>query len=122
MEIVSHDIVLGGVQSRLVAAYDVTERTKVEGHLRLLESVITNANDAVLVTEASRIDSPGPRIVYVNEAFTTMTGYTAEEVLGKTPRILQGPKTEKSELARIRQALINQENIEVERINYKKNG
>ena len=122
VEVVSHDIVLGGIQSRLVAAYDVTERTKVEGHLRLLESVITNANDAVLVTEAQQIDDPGPRIVYVNEAFTTMSGYTVEEVLGKTPRLLQGPKTDQKELARIREALIKHENIEVEIINYKKSG
>jgi PAS domain S-box-containing protein len=121
-EVVSHDIVLGGIQSRLVAAYDVTERTKVEGHLRLLESVITNANDAVLVTEARDIDLPGPKIVYVNEAFTTMTGYTEEEVLGKSPRILQGPKTDKNELARIRKALIDHDTIEVDIINYKKNG
>lgn len=122
VEIVSHHIVLGGIESRLVAAYDVTERTKVEGHLRLLESVITNANDAVLVTEAQQIDLPGPKIVYVNEAFTTMSGYAVEEVLGKTPRILQGPKTDRKELSRIREALINHENIEVEIINYKKSG
>ena len=121
-EIVSHDITLGGIESRIVAVYDVTERTKVEGYLRLLESVITNANDAVLVTEAQSIDAEGPCIVYVNEAFTTMTGYTAEEVVGKTPRILQGPKTDRSELTRIREALLRQETIEVEIINYKRNG
>lgn len=120
-EIVSHDIVLGGIASRLVAAYDVTERTKVEGHLRLLESVITNANDAVLVTEAKDLNIPGPKIVYVNEAFTTMTGYRAEEVIGKTPRILQGPKTDRKELSRIREALEKHETIEVEIINYRKN-
>ena len=121
VEIVSHDIVLGGIESRLVAAYDVTERTKVEGYLRLLESVITNANDAVLVTEAQSISSDGPKIVYVNEAFSTMTGYAVDEVIGKTPRILQGPNTDKNELARIRKALVNHETIEVEIINYKKN-
>src|SRR5688500_14264707 len=122
VEIISHDIVLGGIHSRLVAAYDVTERTKVEGYLRLLESVITNANDAVLVTEAQNIESPGTKIVYVNEAFSAMTGYSVEEVIGKTPRILQGPKTDKKELLRIREALVKHENIEVEIINYKKNG
>ena len=121
-EIASHDIVLGGIQSRLVAAYDVTERTKVEGHLRLLESVITNANDAVLVTEARSLDDSGPRIIYVNEAFTTMTGYSISEVLGKTPRILQGPKTDPGGLRRIREAVELQETVEVEIINYKKNG
>jgi PAS domain S-box-containing protein len=122
VEILSHNIVLGGIKARLVAAYDVTERTKVEGHLRLLESVITNANDAVLVTEAEPISLPGPKIIYVNEAFTVMTGYSVEEVIGKTPRILQGPKTDKAGLVRIREALAKRESIEVELINYKKNG
>src|SRR5688500_8188777 len=122
VEIVSHDIVLGGINSRLVAAYDVTERTDGGGYLRLLESVITNANDGVLGTEAQSIEFPGPKIVYVNEAFSTMTGYSVEEVIGKTPRILQGPKTDKKELLRIREALVKHENIEVEIINYKKNG
>jgi PAS domain S-box-containing protein len=122
VEILSHDLTLSGIKSRLVAAYDVTERTKVEGHLRLLESVITNANDAVLVTTADPINLPGPKIVYVNEAFTIMTGYSVEEVMGKTPRILQGPKTDRTELARIKEALQKKESIDVEIINYKKNG
>lgn len=121
-ELVSHDIMLRGVKSRLVAAYDVTDRMKVESYLRLLESVITNANDAVLVTEAQSADGDGPNIVYVNEAFNKMTGYTVEEVIGKTPRILQGPKTNKKELSRIREALKRHETIEVEIVNYKKNG
>lgn len=121
-EVVSHDIMLRGTKSRLVAAYDVTVRMKVEGYLRLLESVITNANDAVLVTEAPSAEGTGPKIVYVNEAFNKMTGYTVEEVIGKTPRILQGPKTNKNELSRIREALKKQETIEVEIVNYKKSG
>jgi PAS domain S-box-containing protein len=120
-ELVSHDIMLRGVNSRLVAAYDVTERMKVEGYLRLLESVITNANDAVMVTEAQST-AGGASIVYVNEAFNKMTGYTVEEVIGKTPRILQGPKTDKKELSRIREAIKSQKTIEVEIVNYKKNG
>jgi len=88
----------------------------------LLESVITNANDAVLVTEAQSTDGGGPNIVYVNEAFNKMTGYAVEEVMGKTPRILQGPKTNQKELLRIRKALSKNETIEVEIVNYKKNG
>src|SRR5690606_11241211 len=119
---VSHDIVLGGTHTRLVAAYDVTERTKVEGHRRLLESVITNANDAVLVTDARVSDDARPIIVYVNEAFTRRTGYTMEEVIGKTPRILQGPNTDPHKLQRIREAVARKETVEVEIINYKKNG
>lgn len=105
-----------------VYARDVTAKKQEEERLRLLESAITNSNDAFLITEAEPIGAPGPRIVFVNEAFTRMTGYTAAEVIGKTPRILQGPETDKNVLAKIRSALEKWEAIEVEIINYKKDG
>ncbi|MGE5900335.1 PAS domain-containing protein, partial [Klebsiella pneumoniae] len=76
-------------------------------------SVITNTHDAVLITEAEPFDEPGPSIIYVNEAFTKMTGYTAEEVIGKTPRILQGPASDKKALAKLGKALRNWETHEV---------
>lgn len=104
------------------AMQDITKQKEEEQHLRLLESVITNTQDAVLITEAEPIDAPGPKIVYVNAAFTKMTGYTAEEVIGQSPRILQGPKSDKNELARLGKALQNWEACEVTTINYKKSG
>ena len=48
-----------------------------------------HASDIVVVTEAEPLDEPGPRIVYVNQAFTELTGYAAHEVLGRNPRFLQ---------------------------------
>ncbi len=75
---------------------EVAERQKTEERLRLLESVVVNANDAILITEAEPVDEPGPRILYVNEAFTRMSGHSLEEVMGKTPRILQGPDTDRT--------------------------
>jgi PAS domain S-box-containing protein len=108
---------------RLVGAMqDISKQKREEQHLKLLESVITNANDSVIITEAEPFDEPGPRIVYVNEAFTKMTGYTSEEVLGKSPRLLQGPKTDPQELKRISQALRLWQPCEATVINYKKNG
>lgn len=104
------------------AMQDITKQKEEEQHLRLLESVITNTQDAVLITEAEPFNHPGPKIVYVNEAFTKMTGYTAEEVIGKSPRILQGPKSDKNELARLGKALRNWEACEITTINYKKSG
>jgi PAS domain S-box-containing protein len=102
--------------------WDITEQKEKEQHLKLLESVITNTTDSVLITEAEPFDEPGPRILYVNEAFTKMTGYTAAEVIGKTPRILQGPKSDKAELKRLGEALRKWETCEITTINYKKNG
>jgi PAS domain S-box-containing protein len=106
----------------VVNSRDVTERVEEKNHLKLLESAITNTTDAVLITEAEPLDEPGPRIIYVNEAFTEMTGYTAEEVIGKSPRILQGPNSNKEELAELGKALRNWEPYEITTINYKKNG
>ena len=89
---------------------------------RLLESIVGNANDAILVTEAGPIDEPGPRIVFVNESFTRTTGYTPQEVTGKTPRILQGPETDRKQLDKIRSALSKDEQVKVELLNYRKDG
>ncbi|MEX0998275.1 MAG: PAS domain S-box protein, partial [Flavobacteriaceae bacterium] len=101
---------------------DITEQKQEEQRLKLLESVITHTNDAVMITEAEPVHEPGPRILYVNEAFTQMTGYTLEEVIGKTPRMLQGPNSDQEELARLGKALRNRETCEITTINYKKNG
>ncbi len=65
----------GRVAHVVVTFNDVTVRREGDERLRLLESVVVTANDAVLITEAEPIDLPGPRIIYVNDAFTRMTGY-----------------------------------------------
>ena len=110
------------INGMVVVIADITEQKRQAEQVRLLQSVVVNTNDAVLITEAEPIDEPGPRILYVNEAFTRMTGYTLEEVLGKTPRILQGAKTNRAELDRVRSALSQYETVTVEVINYRKDG
>ena len=102
--------------------WDITAQKEREQQLKLLESVITNTTDAVMITEAEPFDEPGHRIVYVNEAFTKMTGYSSGEVLGKTPRILQGPKTDKAALKRFSEAIRKWQACEVTVVNYKKSG
>lgn len=104
------------------AMQDITAQKTEELQLRLFKSVITNSADVVLITEAESISSPGPRITYVNDAFTKLTGYTSEEVIGKTPRLLQGELTDKAELDRLKIALLKKESCVIEVVNYKKNG
>ncbi len=101
---------------------EISDRKAREAQLHLLESVIISSNDAVVITEAEPIDEPGPRILYVNPAFTRMTGYPLEEVLGKTPRILQGEKTDRATLDQIRAALQSWQPVRVDLINYRKDG
>ena len=90
--------------------------------LQLLEPLLIHAKDAILITEAEPVDLPGPRIVFSNAAFTETTGYTSHEVLGKTPRILQGIDTDPRSRAKIRAALEQWKPIEIEILNYRKDG
>ncbi|MDF1760906.1 MAG: diguanylate cyclase [Coxiellaceae bacterium] len=90
-------------------------------HTPLL-SIIDQTNDIILVTKASPIEAPGPEIIYVNAAFTRLTGYTAEETIGNTPRMLQGPDTSKDTLEKIKNALEQKSALQVEILNYKKSG
>lgn len=112
----------GTITGLVAVIADITEQKRQEEQVRLLQSVVVNTKDAVLITEAFPIDLPGPRILYVNEAFTRMTGYQLNEVLGKTPRIFQGPKTDRTQLDKIRAALSRWEVATVEVINYRKDG
>lgn len=115
----SHD----GEAQRLVGVLrDISQRKQEEQRLKLLESVITHTRDAVLITEAEPLAEPGPRILYTNPAFTAMTGYSASEVLGKSPRLLQGPLSDQRALAELGRALRRWEPHEIETINYKKSG
>ncbi|CAN1526296.1 PAS domain [Flavobacteriaceae bacterium] len=112
-----------GRATRIIGAMqDITKRKQEELQLKLLESVVTNTGDSILITEAEPFHEPGPRIIYVNDAFTKMTGYKADEVVGKTPRILQGPKTDREELNKLRAEIRKWQPSEVTLLNYKKNG
>ncbi|MES2402158.1 MAG: EAL domain-containing protein [Pseudomonadota bacterium] len=101
---------------------DVSSSRRSQEQLLLLETSISRLNDIVIITEAGPIDSPGPRIVFVNDAFERHTGYSREEALGKTPRILQGKQTQRVQLDRIRTAMKYSQPVRAELINYRKNG
>lgn len=88
----------------------------------LLGRIAEMTDDVILITDTESIDEPGPRIVYVNPAFARMTGYSPEEVIGLTPRVLQGPKTCQTTRARIRDALQQRQPTRCELLNYRKDG
>ncbi len=87
----------------------------------IFRSAVESAYDAVLITDAE-LTAPGPHILYVNKAFTEMTGWSAEEIIGQSPRILQGPETDPEVLTRLRRALEHGESFDARAINYRRDG
>ena len=69
--------------------------------LRLLRAAVEATGEAIVITSAE-LEEPGPRIEYTNPAFTRITGYEEHEVVGRTPRLLQGPGTERAVIDRTR--------------------
>ncbi len=111
-----------GVTGALVVFTDLTDLEKAETDLVLLRNAVARLNDIVVITEGEPIAAPGPRIVFVNEAFERLTGYSAREALGQTPRMLQGPGSDQAALDRIRAALAARQPVREELLNYTKDG
>ncbi len=92
-----------------------------QARLRLFEFMVEHAYDPILVTTID-LAAPGPRIVYVNRAFTQLSGYSFEEAVGQTPRMLQGPRTDRAAMSRMRRELEAGRPFVGEAINYTKDG
>jgi PAS domain S-box-containing protein len=88
----------------------------------VLGAAVDQLNDIVMVCETDPMDEPGPRILFVNPAFEKFTGYTAAEVLGRSPRFLIGPDTDKEEIARIEKMQAARLPWRSELLNYRKDG
>jgi PAS domain S-box-containing protein len=89
-----------------------------DGGLALLQVLAENSFDSVLITDAS---AEG-KIIYANKSFKKLTGHDPAEIIGKTPRILQGPGTDSKVIGRLSVALKSGGKFEGKAINYKKDG
>ena len=98
----------------IVQPCDFFQEYWVEQFLKSFEHTI----DSVFITTTS----PQEYFLYVNEAFKKKTGYTEEELVGKSPRILQGPKTDRKILDILKQKLQNGEDFFGTATNYRKDG
>ena len=79
---------------------DITEREKAAEALRLMESIVVNANEGVLLTT---MDPPNREytVFFANAAFTRELGYEKDEILGKNARSLYSPDVDQSEILRL---------------------
>jgi diguanylate cyclase (GGDEF)-like protein/PAS domain S-box-containing protein len=90
---------VGGPLRLLGTLQDITEQKRIEEALELAASVFTNTREGIVVTDAKGI------ILAVNPAFTAITGYAAEEVVGRTPRMLCSDRHDRAFYDGLRQSL-----------------
>lgn len=98
----------------------MTERARPE-HPDLQRLATEYASYSVLITTCD-LEAPGPLIVYANDEFTRMTQYRLDEVIGRSPRLLQGPGTERSVMDRLKRELTQGERFVGCTTNYRKDG
>ena len=86
--------------------------------LSLLKILLENSYDSIIITDCTEDTS----IIYANKAFSRLTGYESSEVIGKTPKILQGSATDRHVIADLTVSLKNNSSFEGQAINYRKDG
>ena len=116
------DIDWGGREARIVFATDVTEQCAAANEIKLLYECLESADDMIVVTQADANADGDRPIVYVNAAVERRTGYSRDALLGRDPRMLQGPETSLAERQRIREALAQWQQVTVELLNYTRTG
>jgi PAS domain S-box-containing protein len=100
---------------------NITERKRAEERLMLLESAIQQTNDSIVITTASP-STPSSKIVFVNTAYSEMTGYTAEEIMGKPAIHLQSPETDGMEWLKLEGSGSHGDVFCIETVNRRKDG
>jgi diguanylate cyclase (GGDEF)-like protein/PAS domain S-box-containing protein len=93
----------------------------LEDKALLFQAALDQSYNSVVITDANSTDD-GPRIVYANPSFENMTGYSVVELIGKSPKILQGPLTDRSVIEEMRICMRTGKYFEGTTINYNKDG
>ncbi|WBS03687.1 EAL domain-containing protein [Pseudoduganella sp. SL102] len=94
----------------------------VNAELRLTSAAVANLNEMVIIARAVAQRGAEQPIVFVNDALLRKTGYTREEMLGRSTRMLHGPGTDPAEVARVVHAMCHAEPVAAELLNYTRSG
>lgn len=113
----------GGDGERVTGVYgiakDITDQRARETQLRLLKRSVEVTANGIVIADATQPDHP---LVYVNEAFLQLTGYTRDEVIGENCRFLLGADSDHEARRRISQRLAQARDVRVRLLNYRKDG
>ena len=109
--------------ARMIGAMqDITSKKEEEERLRLLQTVITNATEAILITDANSHKIENHKIIYANEAFMKMTEYSKNEILGSSPFSFLQSEYNTDEMKKLDESLETFQNCDLVLLNKKKNG
>ena len=100
---------------------DTWRNNFADEQLEMVKGLVANMPEAVMLVDAQE-GNLNPPILHVNRAFTRLTGYTPEDIVGMTPKILQGPKTEQAVLERLKRDVGANEEFRGQTWNYRKDG
>lgn len=117
----SNRITYQNKDASLVVANDITEKLRAVERRKLFESVITNTTESVIIIDSAN-RSYESKIIYVNDGFSDLMGYSIDEIEGRTIDLLYGEKTDPDDTQKLRNAIFNRETFKVELICYKKDG
>jgi PAS domain S-box-containing protein len=105
-----------GSMLRVTTVEDITQRKITENSLKLFQLAAINSHDGIIITEPAPVDNPGPKIIFANAASSAITGFAANEILGATLRIFQGPESDPEKAREIQSAMRARVPAEVEMV------
>lgn len=109
----------GNLRGTIYVGSDETEQRSLESHVQLLNHAIDEATVSIIISDIRRVGQP---VMYVNNAFEKLTGYSKEEIIGHNCRSMQGDDTNRHAIEKVRRAIMKHEPIEITLLNYKKSG
>ena len=110
-----------GKAIRMIGAIqDITKQKQEENRLKLLETVFTQAKDAIIITEAESYENQFPKIVFANLAYSSMSGYDYEEIIGISPISFMGKNSDTQQIKKLHAAINNKTECLIEIICYRK--
>lgn len=119
VEVHLQNMTFGGEAVYVAIILDISERVEAENAIRLQNRALDSSINGVIITDANDLEYP---IVYCNPAFEELTGYSRDELLGKSCRILQGENRDQPEIKLIRDALLEDKPVRTVLMNYRKDG
>jgi len=106
----------------VIIARDITQNLKEEQRLKLMETVIENASDAITIVEINKEDVKSSKVIYVNKAGCEMNGVEKDFFVGKTPRFFNNKKVDPVHIENVSKAILKGESYKMELQDVKRNG